>query len=283
MSARRNIFVLSGGGSRGAGQVGMLRGLWDAGVVPDLLIGGSVGAINACFLAAHPGDRGLADLADVWSGMSEEMLCGRRHSVVVNVFRRRPYLFSADRLRRLVSEWVPTYHLENLPTPVRVATTDIATGQAVHHDHGYVPDLVAASAALPGIFPPVLLPGEDGPSTHVDAGVAENVPLSGAVDVARPGDRVWVLDVTRRPTTMRNLRNPLDVLIASLAASVRNRDEPQLPEGVDVVRCKLDEEFDCGPVFDFGHTDELFRLGAEAAEEALASTARDSSSREVAA
>ncbi|NYD41975.1 patatin-like phospholipase family protein [Nocardioides panaciterrulae] len=273
MSTRRNIFILSGGGSRGAGQVGMLRGLWDAGIVPDMLIGGSVGAINACFMAAHPGERGIADLEDVWCGMSEEALCGRRHSVVVNVFRRRPYLFSADRLRRLVSEWVPTYHLENLPTPVRVATTDITTGRAVHHDHGYIPDLIAASAALPGIFPPVLLRGEDGLSTHVDAGVAENVPLSGAVEVARPGDRVWVLDVTRRPTTMRNLRNPLDVLIASLAASVRNRDEPSLPEGVEVVRCKLDETFDCGPVFDFGHTADLFRLGAQAAAEALASSA----------
>jgi NTE family protein len=78
---------------------------------------------------------------------------------------------------------------------------------------------------------------------------------------------------------MRSLRNPLDVLIASLAASVRNRDEPRLPEGVDVVRCKLDESFDCGPVFDFGHTDDLFRLGAEAAADALESAGLGSSTR----
>lgn len=272
MPARRNIFILSGGGSRGAGQVGMLRSLWDAGVVPDMLVGGSVGAINACFTAAHPGHRGLADLEDLWRSMSEGLLCGRRHSVVVNVFRRRPYLFSADRLRRLVSDWVPVYHLENLPTPVRIATTDIATGRAVHHDHGYIPDLVAASAALPGIFPPVVLRGENGATTHVDAGVAANVPLAGAVEVARPGDRLWVLDVTRRPTTLRSLRNPLDVLIASLAASVRNRAEPALPDGLEVVRCKLDESYDCGAVFDFTHTSELFERGRQAAEDALART-----------
>ena len=274
MSARRNIFILSGGGSRGAGQVGMLRGLWDAGVVPDMLVGGSVGAINACFAAAHPGELGLADIEDLWRGMSEETLCGRRHSVVVNVFRRRPYLFSADRLRRLVSDWVPTYHLEDLPTPVRIATTDIASGRAVHHDHGYIPDLLAASAALPGIFPPVVLRGAEGPVTHVDAGVSANVPIAGAAEVARPGDRLWVLDVTRRPTSPRSLRNPLDVLIASLAASVRNRDEPALPDGLEVVRCKLDEAYDCGAVFDFGHTSELFRLGTEAVERALDGTRR---------
>jgi NTE family protein len=272
MSTRRNIFVLSGGGSRGAGQVGMLRALWSAGVTPDLLIGGSVGAVNACFMGSHPTAQGAEDLGDLWAEMSEESLCGRRRGVVVNVFRRRPYLFSSDRFRRLVADWVPTYHLENLTVPVRIATTDIATGRAVHHDHGYIPDLLAASAALPAIFPPVVLSGPDGePTTHVDAGVAENVPLSGAVDVVRPGDRIWVLDVTRRPTTPRTLRNPLDVLIASLSASVRNREEPTFPEGVQVVRCKLDEGYDCGAVFDFSHTPELIRLGEEAATAALGS------------
>ena len=71
---------------------------------------------------------------------------------------------------------MPSHRLENLPIPVRIATTDIATGRPVHHDTGYLPDLIAASAALPAIFPPVLLHGTDGPTTHVDAGVAENVP-----------------------------------------------------------------------------------------------------------
>lgn len=270
MRARRDLFVLSGGGSRGAGQVGMLRALREAGVTPDLLVGGSVGALNACFVASHPDAAGVEGLAEVWRSMSEESLCGRRHGVVVNVFRRRPYLFSADRFRRLVSDWVPTFHLENLAIPVRVATTDIATGRAVHHDHGYVPDLLAASAALPAIFPPVVLRGPDGPRTHVDAGVAENVPLSGAVGLAQPGDRVWVLDVTRQPSTPRALRNPLDVLIASLAASVRNREDPEFAPGVEVVRCKLDEDYDCGPVFDFSHSEQLFELGEEAARTALA-------------
>lgn len=273
MAPRRDIFVLSGGGSRGAGQVGMLRALWDAGIIPDLLIGGSVGAVNACFMGSHPNAAGVEDLAEHWQGMSEEALCGRRRGVVVNMARRRPYLFSADRFRRLVADWVPTYHLENLAIPVRIATTDIATGRAVHHDHGYIPDLVAASAALPGIFPPVLLRGPGGPTTHVDAGVAENVPLSGALGVAGPGDRVWVLDVTRAPATTRTLRTPLDVLIASLVASVRNREEPQFPQGAEIIRCKLDEDFDCGAVFDFSHNAELFRLGEEAVAAALGAPA----------
>ena len=184
--------------------------------------------------------------------------------------RRRPYLFSADRLRRLVSEWVPSHRLENLPIPVRIATTDISTGRPVHHDTGYLPDLIAASAAIPAIFPPVLLNGPTGPTTHVDAGVAENVPLSGAVGVAQPGDRIWVLDVTRAPATHRTLRNPLDVLIASLSAYLRNREEPRFPADAKIVRVKLDETYDCGAVFAFSHTDELCLLGHDAAFAAIA-------------
>lgn len=248
----------------------MLRALWDAGVAPDLLIGGSVGAINACFVGSHPTADGVEELAAQWLRMDESSLCGSRRDAVLNVARRRPYLFSADRLRRLAASWVPTYHLENLAIPVIVATTDIATGRPVHHDHGYVPDLLAASAGLPGLFPPVTLQGPDGPVTHVDAGVAENVPLSAALKVAQPGDRVYVLDVTRVPPTTRPLRNFLDVIIASLVASARNRDEPRFHPDIEVVRCKLDETYDCGPVFDFSRTATLFRLGEEAADTALA-------------
>jgi NTE family protein len=104
------------------------------------------------------------------------------------------------------------------------------------------------------------------------------VPLSGAVDVARPGDRIWVLDVTRAPSTPPTLRNPLDVLIASLVASVRNRDEPSFHPDIEVVRCRIDERFDCGGVFDFTHTTELFTLGEEAAATALAAASSPSPS-----
>lgn len=269
MPDRRNIFVLSGGGSRGAGQVGMLRTLWGAGITPDVMIGGSVGAINCCFVGSHPTADGIEDLARHWLRMSEPLLCGSRRDAVLNVARRRPYLYSSERLRKLAASWCPTYHLENLAVPVIVATTDIATGRAVHHESGYIPDLLAASAALPGLFPPVTMRGPDGPVTHVDAGIAENVPLTAALRIATPGDRVFVLDVTRMPQTTRVLRNPLDVIIASLVAAVRNREEPVFAPGVDLVRCKLDEAYDCGSVFDFSHTATLFRLGEEAAETAL--------------
>src|SRR5579863_10581409 len=59
-------FVLAGGGSLGAVQVGMLQALSEAGETPDILVGASVGALNAGFFASDPTVRGAARLAEIW-------------------------------------------------------------------------------------------------------------------------------------------------------------------------------------------------------------------------
>ena len=60
-------FVLQGGGSLAAGQVGMLRALFEAGIRPDLVIGSSAGALNAVAFAQNPTTAGLDELQDLWS------------------------------------------------------------------------------------------------------------------------------------------------------------------------------------------------------------------------
>src|SRR5207253_11167620 len=65
----RCAFVLSGGGSLGAVQAGMLRALFENDCCPDLLLGTSVGAVNAAWVAARPDCDGLAGLADIWMSL----------------------------------------------------------------------------------------------------------------------------------------------------------------------------------------------------------------------
>lgn len=256
----RQIFVLSGGGARGAAQIGMLRALIGAGVVPDLIVGASVGALNSCFIASDPTPDRVEQLADAWMKMDQKSLIGPRHHAVLNLARRRHYLFSADRLRGLVTEWMDAEHLEDLAVPVRIATTDLATGRPVHHSSGLVADALAASAALPALFPPVLIDGRH----HIDAGVSENLPVSGAADVAQPGDRVWLLDVTKTRNGHHGLHSPIHVLVAALAGSITNRPQTAFAPGVEVIDCKLDDTFENGSVFDFTHTGTLYRLGEQA-------------------
>src|SRR5262245_2919357 len=59
-------FVLSGGGARGALQVGAVRALLEAGIFPDVLIGTSIGAWNAAALARFPLDEALERMAEAW-------------------------------------------------------------------------------------------------------------------------------------------------------------------------------------------------------------------------
>lgn len=62
----RTAFVLSGGGSLGAVQVGMLRSLAERGWQPDFLVGVSAGALNAAFIAGPFGDVPVEDLERIW-------------------------------------------------------------------------------------------------------------------------------------------------------------------------------------------------------------------------
>ena len=72
--AQRTAFVFAGGGSLGAVQVGMLRELMHAGVNADLVLGSSVGAMNAAYFAGAPNAAGVDKLEKVWRGL-------RRHDV----------------------------------------------------------------------------------------------------------------------------------------------------------------------------------------------------------
>ena len=60
--AARTAFVLAGGGSLGAVQVGMLKALTEHGVTPDMVIGSSVGALNGAYYAGRPDAAGVARL-----------------------------------------------------------------------------------------------------------------------------------------------------------------------------------------------------------------------------
>lgn len=81
-SRRRTALVLSGGGARGAYQVGVLRGLVEGGFLPrdrsglDIVVGSSAGAINAAAVVAHAGelDAGLTRLERVWTEIQPEQV-----------------------------------------------------------------------------------------------------------------------------------------------------------------------------------------------------------------
>src|SRR3954452_5625530 len=172
-------FVLSGGGSLGAVQVGMVHALYERGIRPDLIVGTSAGAINGAFLAARPPTTATAiALAQQWRATRRgdvfplRPLAGLRGFVGSN-----NHLVPATGLQRLVGNHIGHARLEDLPIPLHIVAVDVLTGEELLLSAGSAADAVMASSAIPGVLPPAPW----GQRLLMDGGVANNTPISHAV------------------------------------------------------------------------------------------------------
>lgn len=182
-------FVLSGGGSLGAVQVGMLQALAVHGVRPDVLIGTSAGALNAAYVAGHGfGSDALSRLEGVWRGLRRRDVFPLSPVRAASAFARSaPSLCSSTPLQQLIDRHLAFDRLESAITPVHLVATDIRSGEEVLLSAGDATAAVLASSAIPGVFRSVEIGGRD----LVDGGIANNAAVSQAV--ALGADRVYVL------------------------------------------------------------------------------------------
>ncbi|HEY1392736.1 MAG TPA: patatin-like phospholipase family protein [Methylibium sp.] len=170
-------FVMAGGGSLGAVEVGMLRELLAWGVAPSFVVGASAGAINGAYFAAFPTPEGVAKLQALWSGLKRRELFPLNMGSVMRLLTRRAHLVDAQGLRRLLERHLPYSQLQDAALPIHIVASNMVTGEEVLLSSGPAVDAVLASAAIPGVFPPVSLNGQ----MLVDGGVANNTPISTAV------------------------------------------------------------------------------------------------------
>lgn len=247
-------FVLSGGGSLGSVQVGMLLALSDRHVTPDLLVGSSVGALNAAFLAGRPGPGGVEELARVWSRLRRSDIFPTDVGRVLRAVTGRSSAFADPRpLRRLIEANVPYQRLEDAPWPVSVVTTEVATGREVVLSAGPAVEAVMASAALPGVFPPVLVDDH----LLMDGGVVNNTPISVALSLG--ADQVYVLPTGYACALPRPPQSPLAMAMHAVTVAIQRRlidDVRALASQVDLRVVPPLCPLAVSPV-DFRHTVEL--------------------------
>ena len=262
-------FVLSGGGNQAVAQVGMLRALLERGIVPDVVIGCSAGAFNGAVIAKDPTLAGVGHLEATWESFrGDEIFPGGRLARAWNLVRRDDHLFSNEGLRAI---WRSKYLPETfagLRLPLRVVAADLDTGEEVVFASGPLQPALLASAALPGLYPPIRHDGR----LLVDGAVVDTVPLWHAWQ--GPVDRIYVLNVAGDLLT-RPLRSPIDVAIRAFAISRKQRfdlDLRAVPEGVEVVVLPAPE--DDRDLFDFSDplmiVEEAHHLAARALDEAAA-------------
>jgi NTE family protein len=265
-TAHRDVFVLSGGAARGAVHVGMMQTLFEAGIVPDALVGTSVGALNAAYVGWQTGLDRVHDLAEHWLRLTtRDIFPGGTWSRLAHLAQRHAYLFSSEALRDLIGSWMPVSRLEELTTPVRVTTTPLCGSGTVYHDSGDLVSVLLASTAVPGVFAPVHLTHDDGSEKlHVDGGVSDLVPLGGAAALAPT--RVFVLDASV-PPRFSHARTPIEIVVASLGVAMRAR--PMVDLGPDVTVHHLTAP-DLGTrMTDFSRTAEHLAIGRRSAADLL--------------
>lgn len=267
-SRRRTAFVLSGGGPKGACQVGMLRALLDAGVMPDALYGVSVGALNAVGYASDPTMEGIAGLERLWRRLrSRDIFPQGRLGGPWQFIQRRPSAFGADGLRRVITSALRFPRLEQNCLPVSVVATSVVTGEERWMSDGDALSALLASTAQPGLLPPVERDGD----LLIDGGVVSNVPVSTAV--SQGADRIFVLYCGRIDAVPPMSDIPLGMMLSASAlarAALVRRELRDVPEHVELtlIECPEAEALSWR---DFSRSAMLVGAGYQAASNMLAS------------
>jgi NTE family protein len=265
-------FVFPSGGSTGAVQVGILSALLDAGIGPDVMIGSSVGALNASFMAADPTPERASELAGVWRRLGRQDVFGKnRCSPVARLVAGRSHIYTPAALRSLIDRFCPLTDLGNGRVALQVVTTDLANAVAPWWSCGPAKTILYASACLPGLFPPIILDGH----RHVDGGVLEPSPAQRAVDL--DATTVYVLgDLPTLDFGSSSRLTALDVLIRSFTISRYAR----LPEPAALARpgqrviVVPGADISGLTITDFTHTSRLIGASHRIAEEFLAGPGR---------
>lgn len=156
--------ALGSGGSRGFAHVGVLRGLLEAGITPEVVCGSSAGAVIG---AAYACDR--LDPFEEWGrGLDRRQVMG-----LLDLSFRGGALRGRRMVER-VNRMLPDTRVESLPLPYAAVATDLESGREIWIRDGALVDAIHASCAVPGVVSPILRDGR----WIVDGGIVNPVPVS---------------------------------------------------------------------------------------------------------
>lgn len=249
----RTAFVLAGGGSFGAIQVGMMHALAANGVSADMVVGSSVGAINGAYYAGAPNLKGVLELETIWRELHRHDVFPMTWRTLLGFIWRRDFLITHDGIRKLIDDHLPYRNLQDAQLPVHIVTTDIVTGESVVLSEGPAADAIVASTAIPGAFAPV--PYKD--QFLADGAISANTPVR--VAVAKGARRLIILPTgyacaidTPPVGAVANALHALTLLIARQLVGELEELAPDIDYFVVPPLCPL-----AGSPYDFSRSSDL--------------------------
>jgi len=158
----------------------MLRALTEAGIVPDLVVGASAGALNAVAYASDPTPAGVERVAAVWAALRRRDVAPLSpRALVGGLIGRQDGLAPTARLRHILEGGMVAARLEETIVPAHVVTTDLETGRPIVLSSGDAVEALLATSAYPGVYPPVTVDGR----RLIDGGVSADTPVRQAEDL----------------------------------------------------------------------------------------------------
>jgi NTE family protein len=195
------VLVLSGGGSLGAAQVGVLRAIYRAGFRPAAIVGTSIGAINGAFLALDAEPQ-FEILQVAWLSLGAREIFSRNpFRLVRNFLTLHSCLFDSRRLRGLLQRYLAVEDFAALQVPFYATATNLTRGEKAVFHEGPLHRAVLASAAIPGLFCPV----EVDEQLYVDGGVVASLDLETAVELGAKNILAVDLSVCRSESVTADL------------------------------------------------------------------------------
>jgi NTE family protein len=203
----------------------MLGALLGAGIRPDLVVGTSIGAFNGAAVAADPSEKVVARLVDAWSAPEAGAVYGDSMARQLRRFATRTHLHSPIRLRRLLErELGAETTFEDLAVPFQCCAASIERAAEHWFSAGPLVEAVLASAAVPGVLPPVPIGGEH----FIDGGLVNSIPVGRAVTLG--AKTVFVLQVGRIERPLKPPRRPWEVAQVAFEVARRHRFARELAE-----------------------------------------------------
>ncbi|MCB8822679.1 patatin-like phospholipase family protein [Microvirga rosea] len=159
--------ALGGGAARGWSHIGVLRALSDAGIVPDVIAGCSIGAVvGGCYAAGK-----LDELEAFAASLTKRRVMG-----LLDFHISGSGLIAGTRLQRLLDQDLTDQRVETLPIRFCTIATELASGHEIWLTRGPLVQAMRASYALPGVFDPVLVGGR----WLMDGALVNPIPITAA-------------------------------------------------------------------------------------------------------
>jgi NTE family protein len=191
--------ALGGGAARGFAHVGVIKALEAQGIVPEVIVGTSAGSVVGALYAAGLGGLELQKVAlDMEEGQVGDWSLPDRG------------VFKGEALQNFVNKAVNQRPIEKFPRQFAAVATNLRTGDAMVFRSGNAGSAVRASSAVPGVFQPVSLGGQE----YVDGGLVSPLPVRIARSLG--ANFIIAVDISAKPKD-KPTRSTLDVLLQTFA------------------------------------------------------------------